>query len=219
MVMITGAVPGLGKSSLCRQLTESLGADGHVVDRFDEDDILTCAAFHEVVARFQAYGRVATNVLVRGAVDYLGEVSARHAEIVVQDMLFPYLPSLLAWGYSDDDIAAFLRDLASALSGADLLEVHLEGDVRQAIERASLREGEGWLEGLVAKVDCYADSGRVTDTASLAAYLDAAQARTRRLLTGAPWPVLTLPVSAGFEAVSQATLGWVREAISSRSMQ
>ena len=211
IIMVTGAVPGLGKSSLCKTLTEVLRADGYLAERFDEEDILTSAAFREIIVSFRNEGRVAAEVLLRGAVNYAEAVNGRQGQIFVQDMLFPYLPSLLAWGYSDEEIAVFLSELGYALRCADVVEVHLEGDVPQAIWRACRREEEGWLDMLVAKVNRYADSGRVADTTSLAEYFDSAQARTHRLLARAPWPVLTLCADEGAGEVSHVALDWVRQ--------
>lgn len=201
IVMVTGAVPGLGKSTLCGSLGAALESQGHTVEHFAEADILTCDEFQDVIAAFRSTGSASREQLLDATRRYLDRCLRQRSRYVVQDMLLPYLPSLLAWGHSDQDIGAFFEDLARLASEVELLELHIEGDPHAAVLRASRREGMGWIEASIAKFGRYENAEPVSDLASLVRYMTHAQERSRRLLRGAPWTVITFDAASGADTV------------------
>ena len=59
VVMVTGAVPGLGKSTLSRRIARDLRRAGLAVELFEESHILERPEFATVMAEFRS-GRAAT---------------------------------------------------------------------------------------------------------------------------------------------------------------
>src|SRR5439155_10880388 len=178
------------KSTLCERIVPRLTGEGHTVGWFKEEDIRSRAEFAEMMASFERTGEASTDQLREAAAAYAQSCIAAGADSVVQDMLFPYLPSLLAWGHSDQEIAAFFIDLADRCEPVELVQVHLVGDPERALRRAASREDPGWLDWLIAKVGRYQDlDGRpVDDFPTLVGYFARAQRRTRQLLDRVPWP-------------------------------
>lgn len=122
-------------------------------------------------------------------------------------MLLPYLPSLLAWGFSDAEIADLFAEIAEACSGIQLLQIHLTGSAKLCLPRAIDREEPSWLDWMIAKVAQYEDVGApVTDLASLIQYFDSADRRTSKLLADTPWPVVVIDADRGQEqAIADAS--------------
>src|SRR4051812_19741139 len=92
LIAVTGDGPGLGKSTLARQLHEVLAMD-RSAELFREEDILTDCSFEALMAEFRATGEVRTATLVDGAQRFVASVLERGPSVVVLDSLFPYLPS------------------------------------------------------------------------------------------------------------------------------
>jgi hypothetical protein len=196
LVAITGDGPGLGKSTLARRLHELLGAAGQHVELFAEHDVLSDPCFTHVAREFRETGEVGLEPLLDGARRFAAAVHERRSDVAVVDSLFPYLPSLFAWGHSDETISAFFSDLAEALAGTRLVQIHLTGDLGSALERAAAREGGDWLAGQVAKTDRYRGSSEVRSSQDMIEYLEESADRARRLLGSAPWRVESI---AGFD--------------------
>lgn len=195
--MVTGAAPGLGKSTLARRLAERLSSTRRTAIAFLEDEITTRSEFAEVMSAFRTSGVASRRHLLEASRSYIATSRDEIWDVVVQDVLFPFLPSLLAWGHSDEDITAFFLDLADACSDFQLVQIHLEGDPAESLPRAIVREDDDWLAWMIAKVNSYADvTAPVTDLESLVTHLRRAAARTRWLLTAAPWPVLFIEADA-----------------------
>jgi hypothetical protein len=197
--MVTGAVPGLGKSTLARRMAESLAeqGEGDSVELFKEEDTRSRPEFAGMMSSFTETGRATTDQMLDAATEYARACQASGSTTFVQDMLFPYTPSLLAWGHSDDQIVAFFADLAERCRPAELVQVHLVGDPARALRRAARREDEEWLDWLTAKVNGYDDvHGPVDDFDSLVRYFTDAQRRTTTLLEQAPWSFTVVDVDA-----------------------
>ena len=198
VVMVTGVVSGLGKSTLSRHVADRYAATGRSVELFEEDAIAERHEFADVMAAFRATGASSLDQLLDASRRYIETCVASGIEVHVQDMLFPFLPSLFAWGYHDDAIRAFFESLASTCRTVELVQVHLTGDPAVSLPRAVEREGDAWLEWLIGKVDRYADAReRVDDLASLVRYFEGADARTVRLLETAPWPLVVIDAAGG----------------------
>ena len=74
------------------------------------------AQFAIVAAQFRATGVVDLDVLL----DASASLSRRRAyDLVVTDTLFPFVPSLLAWGHDEATIRSFLARLRTALQPAN----------------------------------------------------------------------------------------------------
>lgn len=118
IVMVTGAAPGLGKSTLVRNLAEALDRDPLSVTSFPEDEILARVEFEDGIASFREAGSASLDQLLDASRASIATSRQQPWDVVVQDMLFPFLPSLLAWGHSDDEISAFFHDLATCAAGS-----------------------------------------------------------------------------------------------------
>jgi len=207
IVMVSGAAPGLGKTSLSRRIADALRIEDRRVELFEEADILEREEFAEVMRSFRSTGSAPADLLLDAARRYAATARRSDERLFVQDMLFPYLPSLLAWGHDDGDIEAFFAALLAVCDGIDLLQLHLVGDPTRSLARAVRREDPPWLEWMLAKVATYADAdGPVTDFDSLVRYFEAATDRTSRLLAAAPWPVVVLDADHGEAAVVEEAL-------------
>jgi hypothetical protein len=202
VVFVTGATPGVGKTTLSRRLAAA-AATSRVVALFAEADILEREEFLEVVASFRATGMASTDQLLAAARRYVQTCLVSDVDMVVQDMLFPFLPSLLAWGLNDREISSFFAALAESCDGVELTQVHVLGDPAVSIPRAVRREHDDWLAWLISKVDSYADAGAdVRDIYSLIRYFERAEQRTRQLLTSAPWRVVFVDSALGAKTIA-----------------
>lgn len=198
VIAVTGAMPGVGKTTLSRRLAATLEAGGRTVELFKEEDILDRGEFNEVISAFRSTGRASLRQLVDGSRRHLQRALESGVEIVVQDMLFPFLPSLLAWGYRDDEVIGFFADLAACCQGIELVQVHITGDAATSLARAVSRECDGWLEWFVAKVATYGDTAEdIHDVDSVVRYLESAARRTEHLLARAPWRVVFVDSDLG----------------------
>lgn len=176
---MTGAVPGLGKSTFARALAAETTAA-----LFEEGDIRADPAFETLMRSFESSGAVELAVLLDSASAFEPAQGVH-----VLDALFPYLPSLLVWSHDDATITAFFGDLASRLAPHRMVELHLRGDAPAALDRAVEREGDGWIEQLAAKYGI--------EPADAASHFEAAATRSVRLLATAPWPVHIVGVDNG----------------------
>ncbi len=141
------------------------------------------------MSEFDAAGEVRLETLVDAAADYLSSARERRADVFVLDALFPYLPSLLAWGYADAEIADFFARLAALFDGFVVVELHIVADARMALARATEREGGDWLTDHTSKVSRYRAVGHVSSSDDVVGYYEDASARSQVVVTRAPWPV------------------------------
>jgi len=210
VVMVTGAGPGLGKSTLADGLHARLAAKEPRAELFREMDILTHWCFAEVSGAFRTCGEVPVATLVADARRYVHDLDERAVPAVVLDALFPYLPSLIAWGHDDATIHRLFDDLGQALAGRQVVQLHLTGDVAAGLARAAAREDAGWLGRFVAKTEAYparaAGFAGVVPGAGAIEYLEWASRREATLLGAAPWPVVELDADTGADAVFDAAL-------------
>jgi len=70
LVAVFGASPGIGKSTLVRQLAESV-PPGSRVDQFDEEDVLSRPEFADVARQFRATGNVDIDTLLDGSARFV----------------------------------------------------------------------------------------------------------------------------------------------------
>ena len=143
---MTGAVPGLGKTTLVRRL-----GGGDVVTLL-EDEIAGRPELADVMESFRRTGSATRELLLEATARLAATSRGRGPTVVVQDMLLPFTPSLLAWGWSDDEIVRFFGEIREACTGIELVELHLDGPARPALDRAIAREDDGWLAWMIDKV-------------------------------------------------------------------
>jgi len=215
LVLITGSGPGLGKSTLARTLADGLRLAGYEVALFAEEEIETNPAFAWVMEEFQSSGRVELPALLKASSKYLGSLDERHVEVAILDALFAFLPSLLAWGHTDHEIAEFFQHMARLFSERPVLEIHLIGDLVDGLARAGAREGNDWLDRHVLKVSTYEGAPRVSDIRDAASYLEDLEHRSVSLLHNAPWRVEFLDVDSGFASVASEAAAIVESLLKS----
>jgi hypothetical protein len=218
LVLVNGAVPGLGKSTLAKGLADRLRHSGFDVELFEEHEILVRPEFEALVGEWRSTDRVSFATLIASTNAYLDSCRRRAAGACVLDSLLPFLPSLLAWGCSDSEIDAFFRQLDLDLDGFEVLHIQLEGDVKRALQRATEREDDEWLKRFVTKVGGYEEQrGSAHDFESVVAYLTTATKRSNELLSRAPWRVWFVDAdpekSVVFDEVAMRleTCAWMQE--------
>jgi len=195
LILVTGTAPGVGKSETSRRIASLLRAGGAPVEHFDEADVLVRPEFADLIAVWARGERPGAELVLDAATRYLAQCARAPQRAFVQDALFPFLPSLFAWGYTDGDITAFLTELGRRCSSFDVRHIHLVGDPAATIPRAATREGSEWLAGFIARVGRFADGSGVVDAPSLATYFEANDDRARRLLAHVAWPVCVVDAS------------------------
>lgn len=181
LIGVIGSAPGIGKSTLCNALVPSL--QGKNFDHFREEHILDRAEFAALAEEFQNAGSVAMETILRCMREFAQ--SCEKYDVVLLDSLLPFTPSLLAWGYSEAQIDEFMGRLTEVLDGHSIVIVYLTGDPDRALQRASEREGPGWLDGYLAKMrDC--------GISDVSAHLRREGAITRRVLEDQSWQLIAV---------------------------
>jgi hypothetical protein len=150
---------------------------------------------------FDSTGEARIETLLAAAAACLKSVHDRGTDVFVLDALLPYLPSLLVWGYTDDEVAAFFARLSEFFVGFEVVEVQLVGDPSRALTRAVEREREDWLDGHLAKASGFRAVRPIATRDDLVAYYNDAAARSQALAAGAPWRVEVIDVEQGETSV------------------
>ena len=215
LLSVVGASPGIGKSRLCASLTEWLSDSGWLVDHFEEDHVLTRPAFAQVAADFTTTGRVDPAVLVDATVRYVTEAAVAGVEVIVMDSLIPYVPSLIALGYDEPQIAAIVDGLADRIAAFPTMAIFLDGDASTSLGRAAAREGPDWLGWYAAKLARYGVlAAPEPNLDALSDYLSRERALTLRVLRRQPWALSVvervdeLSPEDVFEVVRHAVTGF-----------
>ncbi|RFC78469.1 hypothetical protein DXZ75_06980 [Streptomyces sp. AcE210] len=194
---VIGSSPGVGKSTLCRAVTEWLTGTGASVDHFEEPDILTRAAFRPVAEEFAGgAGAVRPQTLVACTRAYIDESLRAGKDYLVTDALLPFIPSLVAWGHDEGALVQVMKELNRAVEPAHVTVVYVQDDPGTALGRAIEREGDAWGDWYVRKLAGSPGTRAVHDLASAATHLRAEETLTRRLLAQTPWRLLTVEVGA-----------------------
>jgi hypothetical protein len=210
LVAVIGSSPGVGKSTTGTAICRWLGESGLRVHHFEEQHILERAEFARAAEEFNRTGFVAPGVFLEASAAYLRTMGGGDWDVAVTDALFPFLPSLRAFGLDDDEIADFSRQLRVLLEPMDPVLVYLDGEPGWALARAMSREGPGWLEWFVDKVATYRQSAAVRDYPTAVAYLRQERDAILRMLDDSGWQVELVPVDEA------ATRNQVAAAVRSR---
>src|SRR6266508_2814700 len=224
LVAVVGAAPGIGKSQLCASLVDWLTEEGLAVDHFAEEHVLSRPGFAAVASEFAATGRVSSTVLVDTTARYLADAAAAGIAVVVMDSLIPFVPSLLAFGHPEHDIAAIVDDLATRIAAIPTVTVFLDGDAATALPRAAAREGPHWLAWYTNKLTRYgllADPE--PDLTAVCRYLAHERATTLQTLRRQPWNLViiehadTSPHEHVFHTARQAIAAFITDPAPTRS--
>jgi len=197
LASVWGIAPGAGKSTLCSALSATLAGAGLRVDYFREEEILTRPEFADVAAEFRQTGTVTLKALLTSSARFADAARAGGADVVVADALAPYVPTLLAMGHGDQEIAAFTTDLAGTLSEISPVLIYLDGDAGAALARAAEREGPQRLSSYIGKLARYQVRPPVRDLASAIGYLQRERTVTLAAAHRMGWPLI--PVSGATE--------------------
>ncbi|MFJ8920325.1 hypothetical protein ACIREK_12745 [Streptomyces sp. NPDC102415] len=197
LISVIGSSPGVGKSTLCRAVSEWLTGTGASVDHFEEPDILTRPVFRAAAEEFaDGTGSVRPATLVACTRAYVAESTGAGMDHLVTDALLPFIPSLVAWGHNEEVLVQVMDELARAVEPAQVTVVYVHDDPGTALRRAIEREGEAWGDWYVRKLADSPGTRAVHDLASAAEHLRHEAELTRRLLARSPWRVLTVNAGA-----------------------
>jgi hypothetical protein len=190
LIAVFGASPGIGKTTLARELANAAERLGRV-DRFNEEHILARREFAPVASQFRATGVVDLDVLLNASERFVA--SALAYDFVVTDTLFPFVPSLVAWGHDDETIRAFLVKLRVILHPLAPVVVYLDGDPADALPRAASRSGQAWLDNFLAKTRTYKVTPPIRDLEGTIVHLRRERDITLRSMIDAGYTVVTIP--------------------------
>lgn len=192
LISVTGVAPGIGKSTLAAGLSEWLRSLGKVVDHFEEDEVLTRPQFAPLARELAVTGRVGLDTLQSTVSDFVAASTDDEGAVVVCDSLFPFVHSLVGWGYGEHAIEGFLSDLPEWLVGVDLVVVYLDAEVDAALSRAAEREPAGWLDWFIDNLGDRDGGPDVRDIETAAGYLDWERGVALRLMADHDWEVVVL---------------------------
>jgi thymidylate kinase len=190
LACVWGTAPGTGKSTLCSALSAVLAEAGLRVDHFREEEILTRPEFADVAAEFRQTGAVTMQALLTSSARFADAIRADGADVVIADALAPYVPTLLALGHGDQEIAAFTTKLARTLCPVSPVLIYLDGNAGTALARAAEREGPQWLDSYIGKLARYQVRPQVRDLASAIGYLRRERAVTLAAAHRMGWPLV-----------------------------
>ncbi|MER7991287.1 hypothetical protein ABTY53_37765 [Streptomyces noursei] len=197
LISVIGNSPGVGKSTLCRALTDWLTESGTTVEHFAEPDILTHPAFRPVAEEFATGDHtVRPETLVAATRTYVTDARAAGTDVLITDALVPFLPSLIAWGHDEPALTRVLKDLATAVHPTQVTVVYVQDDPASALRRAIDREGPAWADWYLTKLANSPGTSSVHDLDSAATHLRHETALTHRLLATTPWHVIPVHTTA-----------------------
>ncbi|MCL7380811.1 hypothetical protein [Streptomyces sp. 35G-GA-8] len=197
LISVIGSSPGVGKSTLCRAVTDWLAGTGASVDHFEEADILTRSAFRPVAEEFAGgAGAVRPATLVACTRAYVEESLGAGRDYLVTDALLPFIPSLVAWGHDESGLVQVMEELTRAVEPAQVTVVYVHDDPETALRRAVEREGAAWEHWYLRKLADSPGTRAVHDLSSAADHLRFEADLTRRLLARTPWRLLTVDAGA-----------------------
>jgi hypothetical protein len=189
LIAVFGASPGIGKSTLSETLAVSAERSGRV-DLFHEEEILSRPEFAAAAAQFRESGAVDLDVLLDASERFVE--SALNFDIVVTDALFPFVPSLLAWGHDEETIQSFVATLRTILEPLCPVTLYLDGDPAQALLRTVSRSGDEWLTRFVTKTASYKVTPPIRDLNDTIAFLRRERDVTLRSMKTAGFEIVTL---------------------------
>ncbi|QGN32647.1 ATP-binding protein [Microlunatus sp. Gsoil 973] len=202
VVAVVGG-PGSGKSTLCAALAERFRGEGLVVDHFREEEILSRADFAQVASQFAGgAGSVAPRTLVEDYRGYVSRAVTDGVDLLITDALVPFIPSLIAWGHSEAELARVIGDLEDVAAGVTVVVVMLTADPAITLQRAISREGEGWAESYIRKLSRLPGTSHVVSIPTAVDQLRRDADITRRLLARSKWRLVEVDATA--EARSMA---------------
>ena len=147
--------------------------------------------FATVATQFRATGEVVLDALLDASARFV--TSARNYDLVVTDTLFPFVPSLLAWGHDETTIRSFLSQLHTLLRPLHPIVVYLDGEPAEALSRAASRSGDAWLRVCLAKASTYKTVPPIQDLADTVAHLRHERDVTLQAMIDTGYSVVVLP--------------------------
>ena len=193
LVALAGAAPAVGVSSMARALRAELAGRGLRVESVEPDELLTRPEFAPVAREVAVTGSAATETLLAGVDAFLSGVAG--IDVVVCDSLFPFVSTLVEWGYGEHAIDGFAAELTGRLAGTSYVFVYLDGDVAAALRLAAGREPEGWLEWYVDQLVRNEPVSLLSPTEQAAVLLAARRDLTLRLAREHGWNLVRVPDS------------------------
>jgi thymidylate kinase len=210
-IAVAGSSPGVGKTTLCRSLARWLAEAGLRVDHFEEEHVLSHPRFARVAAEFTGTGVVDSASFVEATVGYLADAASAGVDVAITDAWVPWIPSLLAFGHTEQSIHAVLDDFTRKIDAVPTLAVYLDGDADTALRRAVAREEPGWLTWFGDKLARYGLVPADPTRTDLLDYLTKQRQTELRALERQPWHLVV--VERAHERAPDAVLDIVLGAV------
>lgn len=174
-ILVYGAGPGLGKTTIARHLLDTFADVGVRVRLTREEDVASLPALAPYVSAVHAGGGEDTRLLLACFRRLIDELSATDG-VWILDSVLPGFDWLVSAGASADELTPFATAIEGLLRPLAPIVIQLRGDVRTSLERAMAARGRAWAADLAAR---RTDSGEVDD---LVPYFERLQEITDELL-------------------------------------
>ena len=208
LIIVYGASPGTGKSTLSSRLRQALADDGQPVQWLYEDDVLHVDYFAPVMTYMRGEGALEMPDACLAATANLIAACAEGDTIVISDSILPYYDWLFAADYAYPAVSTFSATLYELLRPLHPLVVYLQANVEIALTRAVAQRGAAWLHDNIAFMNTWVanQSQPISDLASAIAYIRRADERKVQLFSEWPGDVFWLDSMVHSAAACVSTL-------------
>ncbi|WP_091521866.1 hypothetical protein [Microlunatus soli] len=167
---------------------------------------MTHPDYRTVAAEFGDSAQVAPGTLIDAFARYAGRCIDNGRDLVITDALIPHIPSLLAWGHSESEIASVITELEKVSGDLTVIIIMLTSDPAVTLPRAIAREADGWADSYIQKLTAAPGTAHVVDLPTAIQHLRDEAAVSRRLISRSGWQLITVDATADPSRVAELVL-------------
>jgi len=205
-VMLSGASPGIGKTTLAEGLARRRSQLAAPADLFTEDQIFEREDFAEIGRAFRDRTYPTAHMMIEGYRRVISHLGPGRGALVF-DWSCLGMVSDLPWAEGKPDILQrHARQVAQLVSHLGPVLLDLTGDITTALQRAQSQRGEQWtrryarLAAQHAAITARDRLGAITESIQA----DPARALEKRAFLAAGWPVIDIDAAPGPDEVLDA---------------
>ena len=204
--MLSGASPGIGKTTLAEGLARRRAQAAAPADLFTEKQIFERAGFAEIGRAFRDRTCPTSQMMLEGYRRVISHLGCERSALVF-DWTCLGMVSDLPWAENKPDILErHARQVAQLASRLGPVVLDLTGDIQVALRRAESERGEQWTRRYARLA---AQQAAITARDLLGAIAEGIQAdpaRTleKRAFRSAGWPVIEIDATPGPDEVLDA---------------